>query len=481
MRRRMPSALRRRLILPGLLSVAAGCTSTSQAVLTPAPVTVRAQAPEAAEPAQPKVLPINLDTLFRLAEEQNARIAQARARVDEATTEKGIADTCWLPDVFVGASYWRHEGGIQDQDGRFINSSFGSLFAGLEVTGRLDLKQATFERVNAERKVWQERGELSKVTSETLLDATQTYVDLLAARTGEAIVAEQQKELQDLLERSEKLAGVESGARVEVSRLRTELTARRQFTSRLRQQAAAASAKLAYLLGLDPQTVLVPVDGKLTPLDLVDVSQPVEQLIARATTTGPGVRELDGLINLIHESIAQANSRARLVPVVEVRMAEGAFGAGPGASSTWDNRWDLGLQVRWNLTDLIGRCDKQRLADLKLHQAQLAQQDLRGKLTLGVQESRETIVAGREQIPLGQQQIDQAREAFRLSDERLRKVLEHSSAGEVLLGLQSVALAQANYLNTVRDFNKAQLRLLVLLGPGPGAGCAPSPTAAGEK
>lgn len=419
-------------------------------------------------PHQPTILPINLDTLFRLAEEQNPLIAQARARVEEACAEKALAATCWLPDVYVGLSYWRHEGGIQNEDGSFLHSSFGSLFAGLELAGRLDLKRAVYERVSAQRRVWQERGQLSKVTSEILLEATEAYIDLLAARTGEAIVAEQEKDLQDLLRGSERLAAVETGAQVEVARIRAEINGRLQLGRRLQAQAQAASAKLAYLLGLDPQTTLIPVDGQLLPLELVDATQPVEQLIARALATGPGIRELQGLLQVIYEARAQAQGRSRLLPVLEVRMAEGAFGAGPGASTTWDNRWDLGLQVRWNLTELVGRGDRQRVADAKLRQAELAQQDLRAKLALGVQESRETILAGRDEITLSRAQINQAREAYRLSEERFRNNLRGNSPSEVLLSLQAVALAQANYVNILRGYDKAQLRLLILLGTGPG-------------
>ena len=78
-----------------------------------------------------------------------------------------------------GTAYYRwHEGGIQDFDGQFIHSSYGSLFAGLEMRGKLDLRETAYQRIDAERKVWQQKGELSKLTSETLLDAAGTYVDL---------------------------------------------------------------------------------------------------------------------------------------------------------------------------------------------------------------------------------------------------------------------------------------------------------------
>src|SRR4029077_6153440 len=102
--------------------------------------------------------------------------------------------------------YYRHEGGIQNEDGTLTESSFGSLFAGTEIRGRFDLREAVFQKVDAERKVWQQKGELSKLTSENLLDAANTSVDLLAARAGEAVAIRTEELLQDLLVKATKLA-----------------------------------------------------------------------------------------------------------------------------------------------------------------------------------------------------------------------------------------------------------------------------------
>src|SRR5262249_7697801 len=308
-------------------------------------------------------------------------------------------------------------------------------------------------------------------TSERLLEGSATYIDLLTARTGEAVALAQEKELNALLKRAQDLASAEQAARVEVQRIEAELRGLQQRLLTLRQQATGASAKLAYLLGLDPCALLVPVDPQLVPLDLVDVTPPACDLVARAVANGPGVRGLEGLLNLVQRSREQARSRANLIPVVEVCMGEGAFGAGPGASSTWDNRFDFVVSARWNLTEFATRCDKLRILDAKAQQAQLAYQDLRGKLAAGVQEAREAIVQGREQMRWGQEQIDHARQAYNLANERLTQGGQRSSPSEVLLGLHSVAQAQGDYLAAVRAYDRAQLRLWILLGPAATAGC----------
>jgi outer membrane protein TolC len=234
---------------------------------------------------------------------------------------------------------------------------------------------------------------------------------------------------------------------------------------KLREQARAAAAKLVYLLGLDPCVELVPIDGRLVRLQLVDATPPTCTLVEKALKNGPAVREMEGLLAVIQDAMTRSQGAGQYLPIVEMRMAEGAFGAGPGDQLDWDNRWDLCLQVRWNLTEFLTARDRRRVADAKFQQAHLAYQDLRGKLTAGVQAAREEILSGGEQLPLLDQQIDQAAEAQRLSDERLRNRIAGSSYGEVLLGLQNKNLAQLNRLNALRAYDKAQVRLMILLGP----------------
>jgi len=134
-----------------LLAIACGQFNQSTAARPPEAMVARATSgdraevtvlppPEEVQPAQParsagdgsptdsKLLPINLDTVFRLAEDQNAQVGLARARVEEAWATKDVADMSWLPSLNVGALYFRHEGGIANENGTITRSSFGLLF-----------------------------------------------------------------------------------------------------------------------------------------------------------------------------------------------------------------------------------------------------------------------------------------------------------------------------------------------------------------
>lgn len=424
--------------------------------------------------AEHKTLPISLDTVLRLAEDQNLQVGQARLRVDEAQAQYELACRSWMPNVFLGAGYFRHEGGIQLQQGQNIHSSTGSMLSGLDVQSTMDLREYAYQKVNAQRKEWQQRAEVSRLTSETLLDAANTYVDLLTAQTGRAIVLEIEKDLNSLLDRANKLAETEPGARVEVSRIRAEIEGRRQNARHLERQAAGASAKLVYLLGLEPCTELVACDQTLAPYNLVDVTPSCCELVQLAITHGPGINELARLVAIIDDAIAQSKGCGQYLPIFEMRMIEGAFGAAPGGGLSWDNRWDGYLQMRWNLTDLCNKCEKRRIADAQRQQAHLAFEDLKAKLAAGVQEARETILGGSEEIRSGIEQVRYAQDARELSRKRLDGNVPGATPSEVLLSLQSVGLAQINYVTAIRDYDKAQLRMLILTGGAHGAALPPA-------
>jgi outer membrane protein TolC len=420
-------------------------------------------APVAEEKAKP--LPISLDAVFHLAEEQNGQIAVARERVTEAYASKDLAKSSWLPEVYAGPAYYRHEGGIQNQNGTLTISSTGALFGGMELYSRLDLREAVFAKVNAQRQLWQQKGELSRITNEMLLDAAGTYIDLLTARTAEAIAHDLEKSQQELLQEVEDIAKEETGLKFLVEGLRSARAAQKQKTVELHRQGDAAAAKLVYLLGLGPCTELQPLDGKLLPLNLVDASPPCCELVAQAIVGGPGIPEMEGLLTTIQEALDKSKGASRYLPIVEMCVTEGAFGAGPGDSLQWSNRMDLGLQARWNLGEHMTAQDRQRIANSKLRQVHLTMQDLRAKLSSGVQEARESSLSGKEQIRLTGEQVQHATEAYTLSKMRMKENVKGSSPAEVLGTLQNLATAQVSHLTAVNLYDKAQLRLMLLLGP----------------
>jgi outer membrane protein TolC len=150
-------------------------------------------------------------------------------------------------------------------------------------------------------------------------------------------------------------------------------------------------------------------------------------------------------------------------------MAEGAFAAGAGSALDWDNRWDLGLQARWDLTGPFTSRSRQRIIESKREQAHLTQQDLHGKLTAGVREAQSATRRHLEQLRATREQIQHAKQAFLdAKDLTSRREPQNRSYGEVLQALRAWKEAEYNQLVVLSGYDKAQLRLLLLLGPASG-------------
>jgi outer membrane protein TolC len=412
-----------------------------------------------------KPVPICLDTVLRLAQDKNGQVRLARMKVADAETDQEWADKRWLPELSVGIGAWSHEGGIQDFQGNLIRSNYSSALAGLEIGGKYDWKELLFRRVEAERRVWQQKGELSKLTSDNLLDASTTYIDLLSAQTGIIISQETEVRLKELLEQANALAKVDPGLRVEVARIETELMAQSVLTVKLREASKGAAAKLAYLVGLDPCCDFVVADKKLVPINLVDISQPTPTLVDYALTRGPGVREVEGLLRAVEAARDSNYGLSHWLPSVELNVIEGGFGASPvGQPYTWANRADVGVRMKWNLSEFVYAKQRRHQADANIEQVHLTYEDLKAKLTLGVQEARDAILSGREQVQLAEKHIAYAEESYRLSSTRLKEGVKGRSTSEVLLALRGHGGARLEYLQAVRDLDKANLRLFILVG-----------------
>ncbi|MGH9678231.1 MAG: hypothetical protein ACRD36_14090, partial [Candidatus Acidiferrum sp.] len=231
---------------------------------------------------------LNLDSLLRNVYSQNAAITLARTRAEEAQSEE--CGCRHLPQLI-------HRPQAEDANDQ---SSCRGILASLG--GNLSIGSA--HRLAAEAKTWQRKAELAKVVIETLLDAGNTYIDLVSVRRGEAIGFELRKYQLALLKRAEDLAKSERSAAVLVASIQAELNARRALLAKLHQQGDAASAKLVYLLNSPPETKLLIQDVGLEPIDRVDATPPVAALIARAQADGPGVHELQGLLGVIEEGLS---------------------------------------------------------------------------------------------------------------------------------------------------------------------------------
>src|SRR5262249_21039470 len=139
--------------------------------LTAAPA-LGAPAPPAPGPARAKELAVDLETVLRLTEQNNLRIALARERLEESLAAYPAACRSCVPDL---------------------------------------LRPQAHRCITTEANVWRQRAEFSQVTHDTLQEAGSTYLDWLTVRQQEAVARQLARDLRPLLARTERLRQNEPG------------------------------------------------------------------------------------------------------------------------------------------------------------------------------------------------------------------------------------------------------------------------------
>jgi outer membrane protein TolC len=281
--------------------------------------------------------------------------------------------------------------------------------------------------------VWRRRVDLSNKQNDILQDASNSYFDWLSAIQGEEISRDLIKLEEKLLDRARKLAKDEPPVQVVVEAIETAVNGRQQYILNVHQKTEAIAAKLAYLMGMN--------DGSLAPaktlqaVQRIDTSVPVEVLVRQAQENGPSVRELQGLIGSIQQSIAEACRAQR-------RCAK------TGAPLV---------------------CARLEMAQSQSQQAQLALYSVQVKLRAGVEDAFTAVLSGREQIDLAAKAIEHAQETYRFMEKRLlqenpRQAMNNKTYDGVLNSIRQLSQARSNHLTAVSNYDKAQMHLLIMLG-----------------
>ena len=167
------------------------CTSPIPALQ--GPILSEGQTPNLA-PAQPeetdRPLPINLATALRLADARPLVIAAAQASLRTAVAQYDEAKLLWLPNVYVGASYYRHDGGAQGNSGtEFINGreqflAGGGLLAIVSTADALFAPLALRQVVRARAiEVQAARNDALEMIAEAYFDVQQAHGRLAGRRT----------------------------------------------------------------------------------------------------------------------------------------------------------------------------------------------------------------------------------------------------------------------------------------------------------
>jgi outer membrane protein TolC len=460
-------------------------------------------------------LPIDFRTAMRLTLTSNLDIAQAREVVNQARARQLAAEVTVLPNFNLGSEYTQHEGNISKTEGNIIKANKDALFVGGGPSLTFQTADAIFLRLAAQQITAATQAGRQRVTNNTLLQVASAYFSVLRARrriarvneTLEFLTSEQRspsragsKGMLPLVRDVVELGGKEA-LRSDLARVQVEVLRRQEELAGAVQDFYLATAELARLLRLDPETPLEPVEDFRYPMPLPGdawADQPLDALVQVALMNRPELAENRALVQAALERVRAAKYRPFL-PNVAVTYAWGDYGGGPNLNPSlilppamkggpprvvaqpgfgpsgqihhFAPRTDLDIAVFWKLQNMgFGNRAEKREQEALHRQATLRQLAVQDRVVTEVVQAQEQVQGWRDRLNITRTALFDgdgapAGPVFR----SLRLNFERIQGGEgrpleALDSIRSLSDTLEAYGQSVTDYERGRFQILIALG-----------------
>jgi outer membrane protein TolC len=436
---------------------------------------IPAATPETTE----QTLPINLATAMRLAD---ARPLVIQAAVASEMTASGLvqqARVLWLPDLYLGSDYQRHDGGQERTTGDVAINDRNQFLTGGGLRAVFALTDAIYAPL-AEQQVYRSRNyDVQAAKNDALLSMTDAYFAVQQSRGVLAGDEDSVTKGKELVKRVEALSqGL--AAPIEVQRAETTLAELEQQAELARQNWRIDSATLTRVLRLNPAAVVVPLEPPHLQVTVVPSGESVDQLIPEGLTSRPELASQQALVRATVDRLKQERMR----PLIPSLVLQGAanpgdtLGAGfyeanrTGNDPTWTGRSDWDFQVVWQLQNLgAGNAGLVRQRQGEQRQAMVELFRIQDQVAAEVVQAYAQVEASTARIKQAEYGLAAAEESF---DGNLKGLSETIRVGdqlqliirpqEVTAALIQLQQAYSNYYSSVNDYNRAEFRLYHALG-----------------
>ena len=454
----------------------------------------RASALAIGEPLIPGQIiePIDLAGALRLAGARDLDIALARERACQAVAELEQARVLWLPSLFVGPSWVRHDGQAQIVQGQVQSISKSSLFLGATAAAGagaygpnpaggpaplsglatvLRISDAIFEPMSARRVVAARKAGILSATNDALLGVSEAYFDLQQAAGTLAIAREAAAIAEALASLTATFARSGAGLEADHRRILSERERQRRNVEVAVGQLEVASAELVRRVRIDPRVVVSPVEPPESAIRLVGDDCPLDDLIATGLRNRPELAEAQETVQATLIRLKQAKLRP-LIPSLALQYAGGGFGGGVNEFfGNFGARSDAAVNLYWEVQNL-------GMADRAIAKARAAQQraallermKVQDRVAAEVVRADKSMLASARAMREAGKSVPEALSSLSLNLTNIRRGAGLPGATrpiEVLQPIQALAQARSDYLDAVLAYNRAQFRLFHALGRPP--------------
>lgn len=437
-----------------------------------------------------EIHPIDLPAALKLAGGRDLDIAIARAGMRAAAADLTHARAMWLPSIFIGPNWIRHDGQAQIVEGPVRTISKSSLFmgataaAGSSVSGPvpaggpaqvsglttvLRFSDAIFLPLAAEQVVDARHARIHAATNDALLGVSEAYFELQRAAGRLAIAREAIANAEQLTAITAAFTAAGTGLEGDHKRSLAERERRRADVEAALGNLEVASAEVVRRTRLNPALVVAPTEPAEMTFEIVTDELPIDSLIEIGLRHRPELAEARSLVEEALVRLRQAKLRP-FIPSLAFRYSGGGFGGGKNEFfGDFAGRSDADVNLYWETANL-GFTDR---AVYKRRQAERQAADLEfckvsDRVAAEVVQAEKARLATRRQKERTMAGVPEAVESLALNFRTIREAaglpVPATRPIEVLQPIQAVAQAREAYLDAVIDYNKSQFRLFHALG-----------------
>ena len=431
--------------------------------------------------------PIDLASALRLVGARDLDVAIARERVIISVAELDQAKALWLPSLFLGPQWVRHDGQAQVVEGTVRNISKSSLFVGGSaaagsvgagpvlaggpanlsgLTSVLRFSDAIFEPLAARQSVVARKAGVNMATNDALLGLAEAYFDLQQAAGRIQLAREAVDHAEALANLTRSYAKAGAGLEADYRRALVERDRQQRAVEEAVGQLEVASAELVRRTRLDPRILLAPIEPPVATVRLLNDSVTLDELIPTALTNRPELAQSQAFVKATLVRLKQARLRP-LIPSLALQASGGGFGGGKNDFfGAFNTRGDVGVNLFWTVQNMgatdhaivRARQSEQRVANLELFK-------LQDRVASEVVAAHKASHAATRQLAFATSALPEAKSSVELNLKRIKQ-----GAGlplEALQPIQALAVARREYLDSAIAFNRAQFRLFRAIGQPP--------------
>ncbi len=438
------------------------------------------------------IRPIDLNTALRLAGVQSPQLMIARQRIVEAAALRQLAAVQILPSINLGMNYDSHTGPLQQSNGNILSVNRSALYVGagsgavaagtVSIPGVMlegNVAVGVYGYLISRQVVAQRQFATEAIRNQTFLQTTLAYSELLRAEGRRAVALQVRDEAKRVANLTASYANAGQGREADAHRALTELESRATDVVAAEGAILTASARLCYVLNLDPSVRLHPTDAWVVPHPIVPDPMPVSQLIALGLLQRPELKERRAAIQEAFLALEGAKVLP-FSPTVLIGFSSGGFGGGSNLVRPifggFGGRSDFDVMAYWTLQNLgVGNLSMINVAKAKLGVTRFQEIAILDQVRAEVAEAYAKTHARFAQIATSERAVQSGTRGFR--EDLLRIENSVAPAIETVDSLRLLARSRYAYLDSIVDYDRAQFELYVALGQPPADALAhPVPT-----